>query len=114
MTKTDIENTHGRQLVNLRGGIVPYINLREKFGIKKNRPEIEQVVIAEVKENKVGFVVDKVLGQHQTVLKSLGRFYKDIKGVSGATILGDGSVALILDLQKIIENEELTEKALVS
>ena len=113
LTKADQKEENGRHLVNIRGGIVPYIILRDKFDIKNTRPDIEQIVIVQIKGNRYGFVVDKVLGQHQTVLKSLGRFYKNIKGVSGATILGDGTVALILDLQKIVENEELAEKELI-
>ena len=114
LTKEDVANAHGRQLVNIRGGIVPYINLRNKFRIKNERPDIEQIVIVQANGNRVGFVVDTVLGQQQTVLKSLGKFYKNINGVSGATILGNGTVALILDLQKIIEGEEIEEKALVN
>jgi len=55
---------------------------------------------------RVGFGVDSIIGQHQTVIKSLGKFYKDIKGVSGATILGDGSVALILDIVQLINAAE--------
>jgi two-component system chemotaxis sensor kinase CheA len=49
------------------------------------------------------------MGEHQTVIKNLGRFYKDVEGVSGATILGDGTVALIVDIPKLIKNVELTE-----
>ena len=54
--------------------------------------------ITAINGNKVGFVVDSVIGEHQTVIKSLGPMYRDVQGLSGATILGDGSVALILDL----------------
>ena len=51
--------------------------------------------------NRTGFVVDKIIGQYQTVIKSLGSAYKNVEGVSGATILGNGSVALILDVPKL-------------
>jgi two-component system chemotaxis sensor kinase CheA len=51
-------------------------------------------------------VVDEVVGQHQTVIKSLGKFYKDVELISGATILGDGTLALILDLGKLTERAE--------
>jgi two-component system chemotaxis sensor kinase CheA len=109
LTQKDIDAAHGRNLVNLRGKVVPYVNLRQKFNIKSSRPQIEQVVVSNINGMQVGFVVDVVFGQHQTVLKSLGKFYKDVEGVSGATILGDGTVALILDLQKIIEKELVDE-----
>jgi two-component system, chemotaxis family, sensor kinase CheA len=110
LTTDDVEKAHGRHIVNIRGEIVPYVNLRERFSISSKRPEIEQVVIANIKGMRVGFVVDNVIGQHQTVLKTLGRVYKNAEGVSGATILGDGSVALILDIIRLAEKEEAEER----
>jgi two-component system chemotaxis sensor kinase CheA len=110
LSEADLNKSHGRHIVNIRGEIVPYINLRERFEIEKKRPEIEQVVIAGIKGTRIGFVVDKVIGQHQTVLKTLGKAYKNVEGVSGATILGDGSVALILDILKLAEKEEMEER----
>lgn len=110
LSKADIEASHGRHIVNVRGEIIPYIYLRERFLISENKPEIEQVVIANVKGNRTGFVVDKVIGQHQTVLKNLGKVYRDVEGISGATILGDGTVALILDILKLTEKEEQEER----
>jgi two-component system chemotaxis sensor kinase CheA len=98
LTRNDITNSHGRNLANVRGSIVPYIPLRKHFSIGTNRPDIEQIVITAINGSKVGFVVDSVIGEHQTVIKTLGPMYRDVQGLSGATILGDGSVALILDL----------------
>ncbi len=106
LTENDIKRTHGRNIINVRGGIIPYINLRSKFEIKSKPPSIQQIAIAKINNGKVGFVVDQVIGQHQTVLKSLGGYYKNVEGISGATIMGDGAVALILDIKKILENEE--------
>ncbi|MCB0288440.1 MAG: chemotaxis protein CheW, partial [Calditrichaeota bacterium] len=57
-----------------------------------------QVVIAEINNQYIGFVVDNVIGQHQTVIKSLGKISQDLEGLSGATIMGNGSIALILDI----------------
>jgi two-component system chemotaxis sensor kinase CheA len=91
------------QIVNLRGEIVPYIRLRELFELPGKRPEIEQIVVAGVQGSRIGIVVDHVIGEHQTVIKSLGRFYRDVEGISGATIKGDGSMALILDVPKIVQ-----------
>ncbi|MGE5497129.1 MAG: chemotaxis protein CheA [Syntrophothermus sp.] len=110
LTRKDIEKTHGRNLVNIRGEIVPFIRLRDTFGIRGNEPEIEQVVISSVNNGKVGFAVDKVIGSHQTVLKTLGKAFKSVQGVSGATILGDGRVALILDIHKVVQNTETAER----
>jgi len=61
-------------------------------------------VIVESNGDRVGFAVDVVIGQHQTVIKGLGKFYKDIRHMSGATILGDGTVALILDVAQIVRS----------
>lgn len=93
----DEQDSDGR-ILYLRGEIVPYVQLRECFDIEADRPEIEQVVIVGLEGRRVGIVVDKVIGEHQTVIKSLGKIYKDVDGISGATIKGDGSIALILDV----------------
>jgi two-component system chemotaxis sensor kinase CheA len=103
---------HGRQLVNLRGSIVPYIRLREHFLIKAGDSAREQIVVTNVNGRRVGFVVDAVIGEQQTVMKSLGRFYRDVDGVSGATILGDGTVALILDIPRLVRLAEREEPTL--
>jgi two-component system chemotaxis sensor kinase CheA len=104
LTGDDVENAHGRQIANVRGEIIPYISLREKFLIHSDKPDIEQIVITTVDDQRVGFVVDHVIGEHQTVIKSLGKVYMNVEGVSGATILGDGTVALILDAPKIVQS----------
>ncbi len=108
LTEQDIEESNGRELASVRDEIVPYINLRDIFDVHGEAPEIQHIVITGQGDSRVGFAVDSVIGGHQTVIKSLGNFYKQIKNVSGATILGDGSVALILDVQHIIQ--ETTDK----
>ncbi len=110
LTKEDTAKAHGRHIANVRGEIIPYLRLREQFLIQSDRPEIEQIVITGVNGHRVGIVVDQVVGEHQTVIKSLGRYYKDVELVSGATILGDGTLALILDLAKLTEKVEREEQ----
>lgn len=107
----DIQKGHGKPVAIVRGEMVPYVRLRERFAIEGNRPVIEQIVITEVEGNRIGFVVDHVIGEHQTVIKTLGRFYRDVEGLSGATILGDGSVALILDINKLYSAMEREAEA---
>jgi two-component system chemotaxis sensor kinase CheA len=109
LTREDVARTNGQHLVNIRGAIIPYIPLRECFALSGQPPEIEQVVITNVGGNRIGFVVDAVVGEHQTVIKTLGRAYLNIHGISGATILGDGSVALILDIPHLVLEAELEE-----
>jgi two-component system chemotaxis sensor kinase CheA len=104
LTKQDIQKANGKHLANVRGEIIPYICLREQFEIKSERPEREQIMIAETEHGRYGFVVDQVIGDHQTVIKNLGRFYRHVQIISGATILGNGSVALILDPHRLAQD----------
>jgi two-component system chemotaxis sensor kinase CheA len=109
LRKTDITNAHGRHMIPVRGELIPYVRLSEIFAITCNKPSIEQIAIVHVDGLRVGIVVDKVIGEHQTVIKSLGKMYKDTEGISGATIMGDGRVALIVDVPKIIRCAEREE-----
>ncbi len=110
LTRADVQAAHGRHLAHVRGELTPYINLRTEFEITTNQPDIEQVVILSVGGKRVGFVVDDVVGEHQTVIKTLGRLYRDVRGISGATILGDGTVALILDPALLVQSVALIEQ----
>jgi two-component system chemotaxis sensor kinase CheA len=109
LTRMDIELTHGRHIINVRGEIVPYISLKEIFNLETKDRDIEQVVVTRMNGQRVGFVVDQVIGEHQTVIKNLGRVYQNVKGLSGATILGDGTVALILDVSQLVKDAEFLE-----
>lgn len=100
----EIEMINGRNILNVRGDMVPYIRLRDRFHMGGCRPEMEHVVITDINDCRIGFVVDHVIGGHQTVIKPLGPAFKHIKAVSGATILGDGTVALILDTNVLLES----------
>ena len=110
LTRADVAAAHGRDMATVRGHLIPYIPLRQKFSISGIVPDIEQVVITQVNGTRVGFVVDHVIGEHQTVIKSLGRAYKNVDGMSGATILGDGSVALILDIPQLVNSVEQSSR----
>lgn len=104
LTQQDIEKANGRQLAYLRGEVIPYIRLRDYFEMTSERPQREQIMIAETEEGRCGFVVDEVLGDHQTVIKSLGLFYRHVQLVSGATILGNGGLALRLDPNRLMQD----------
>ncbi|HTV16840.1 MAG TPA: chemotaxis protein CheA [Acidobacteriaceae bacterium] len=103
LTREDVEQAHGKHVANVRGEIVPYLRLREYFGSGSQPPEREQIMIAEGEGGRCGLVVDEVLGNCQTVIRNLGRMYRQVQAVSGATILGDGTVALILDPQRLVQ-----------
>ena len=100
--RSERSRNNGRNVISVRGDLIPYIRLREAFDINSQELDIEKIVIARHGEHRVGLVVDRVLGSHQTVIQPLGRFYRNIGLVSGATIMGDGRVALILDLGGLI------------
>jgi two-component system, chemotaxis family, sensor kinase CheA len=95
-----------KRIISYRDELVPFVRLRDFFDFNAAESgaaegEIEQIVIASAQEYRVGLVVDQVIGDYQTVIKPLGRMYRDVDGVSGATILGDGTVALILDVNRL-------------
>jgi two-component system chemotaxis sensor kinase CheA len=95
---------NGRNAIAVRGDLVPYLRLRETFAITGADLDVEKIVIARHGDERVGLVVDRVVGSHQTVIQPLGKFYRNIDLVSGATIMGDGRVALILDLGGLIRH----------
>lgn len=107
LSRADITKTHGRNIADVRGKVIPYISLRELFRMQGAVPEIQQIIITRVNGSRIGFVVDSVIGEHQTVIKPLGRLYRDVPGISGATILGNGCVALILDPPSLLEAAEI-------
>jgi two-component system chemotaxis sensor kinase CheA len=109
LTAEQTAEGNGRNLINVRDALVPFVRLRDQFQTMGRPPAIEQVVITRVEDKRIGFVVDHAIGGHQTVIKNLGTFYRGVEGISGATILGDGTVALVLDvprMAKLVEQEE--------
>ena len=105
LTRDDVQQTHGRSILNIRGEMVPYVSLRERFAITGDRPDIEQVVINDTNGQNIGIVVDRVIGQRQIVIKTMSKIYGDVDEISGATILGDGTIALILDIARLIGSD---------
>jgi two-component system chemotaxis sensor kinase CheA len=103
LTREEVERASGKHVANVRGAIVPYIRLRQYFSVDTPRPEREQIMVVESEEGRCGLVVDEVLGECQTVIRNLGRLYRHVQVVSGATILGNGAVALILDPQRLVQ-----------
>ncbi len=91
-------------VVVLDGKQIPFFNLRKEFALPETTLAMEQVIVVHFEERKVGFVVDTVVGEYQAVLKPLGRHYKNQDMISGATILGDGTVALVMDTNRIIKH----------
>jgi len=112
LTADEVESANGNQLIEVRGELVPYLRLRECFDSNGDSLEIEQIVVIRTGDKRFGFTVDQVIGQHQTVIKALGKMYEGIDGLAGATILGDGNVALILDTNALIQSKSSNNKVL--
>ena len=94
--------TNGRRLIEVREKLIPFLSLRDELSTGGTPPPVSQVVIAETGDGRVGLVVDEVIGQTQAVVKSLGSISRSAASVSAATILGDGTVALVLDIARLV------------
>ncbi len=91
------------KLIVHAGNQIPYVCLRDVLDYPENEDIQEQVVVVSYLESKVGLVIDRVVGEYQAVLKPLGKSFKELDIVSGASILGDGTIALVLDVSRIIK-----------
>ncbi|MCE7028605.1 chemotaxis protein CheA [Jiella avicenniae] len=92
----------GRSFLNLRGDLVPFLKLRTLFDAEGEPDPFQKVVVVASDTTRVGLVVDEIIGNNQTVIKQLSRLHSGVKTFSGATILGDGTVALILDVMNLV------------
>lgn len=103
--KKDILQTHDREVIDFRGHIVPVVYLKEQFNVEDSSDDLDQLHVIVVKKGDklTAFVVDSFIGQQEVVLKSLGDYLTNVFAISGATILGDGQVALIIDCNALIK-----------
>ncbi len=102
LTTDQDQRSQGRSFLTLREQLVPFIRLRELFATGTQPDRYQKIVVVSTGSERVGLVVDQILGDHQTVIKPLSRFHAGIGTFSGATILGDGGVALILDVPHLV------------
>jgi two-component system chemotaxis sensor kinase CheA len=101
--KEDIKTIKGEEVILIRGEVLPLVRLHKLFNIKSNGSEELLVVVVERAGSNVGLVVDQVIGQQEVIIKNLdNNILKGVKGFAGATILGDGNVALILDVVTLL------------
>lgn len=102
----------GRSLITLRDRLVPFLRLRELFASDAPPEAFQKIVVVATGHERVGLVVDQIVGSHQTVVKALSPFHRGIGAFSGATILGDGGVALILDVAQLVARGQQIEAAM--
>ena len=100
----DIRTVQGREVINMRGSVIPLIRLDQVVGVESSRnPEDNMVVLIAKKGDRLaGLIVDELIGQQEIVIKSMGKYINKCKFISGATILGDGEIALIIDANALI------------
>jgi two-component system, chemotaxis family, sensor kinase CheA len=91
----------GRNIVELRGQVLPVVSLRALYALDSPEPERCSIVVIRSGNSRYGVLVDHLLGQHQTVIKPLGRMFRSLRGMSGSSILGNGEVALIFDVHSL-------------
>jgi two-component system chemotaxis sensor kinase CheA len=96
------ERSRGRNFLNVRGNLVPFLRLREILAVPGAPDAHQKTIIISTGETRVGLVADQIIGNHQTVIKSLSKLHSDVTIFSGATILGDGTAALILDVTQLV------------
>lgn len=101
---SEIKLVQNKEVINLRGTVIPLIRLPEVLDIESSKASDDNLIVVIVKkgDKMAGLVIDELIGQQEIVIKSLGRYIKQCKFISGATILGDGEVALILDANALI------------
>jgi len=103
--KTDILNAHNQRVIDFRGKVIPLVDLSDIFNVPVNKQEDEllSVIVVRKGDKMAGLVVSSFIGQQEIVLKSLGNYLTSVFAISGATILGDGQVALIVDCNALIK-----------
>jgi two-component system chemotaxis sensor kinase CheA len=98
-----------RAYINLRGEVLPFVRLHDHFEVAGPGSRRENIVVVQYGGHKAGLVVDKLMGEFQTVIKPLGKMFSRVKGISGSTILGTGEVALILDVPSLVQQAATRE-----
>ncbi len=101
---SDVKLVQNKEVIHLRGTVIPLIRLNEVLDVERKPTDDENLIVVIVKKGDrlAGLVIDELIGQQEIVIKSLGKYIKQCKFISGATILGDGEIALILDANTLI------------
>ncbi len=103
LTQKEKESMHGNEFINLRGEMLPLLDVRTILKEASSRSERQNIVIVYFGNKMIGLLVDELLGEHQTVIKSLGDVFRHLPAISGGSILGSGEIALIFDIARLIE-----------
>lgn len=99
----DTADDTASSFLQIRDSLVPFLRLRTLLDCAEERNTLQNVIVVSASSMRVGLVVDRILGTNQTVVKQMSRLHAGVKAISGATILGDGSVALVLEVGNLVE-----------
>jgi two-component system chemotaxis sensor kinase CheA len=115
LSQNEIKTINGRPVTQNRAEVLPLYNLSDAFGFTNHDESLNggymPVVVVGGEKHQLGLIVDRLEGEQDVVVKSMGSYLKDIRGVAGATILGDGRVALILDIATLIDESGLDDRS---
>lgn len=103
LSQAEDEKARGRNFITLRNNLVPLLRLREIFACTAKADDFQKIVVIATASGRVGLVVDQIIGSHQTVIKPMSAVHQNVATFAGATILGDGGIALILDVAQLID-----------
>ena len=103
LTPAQQQASRATNYINLRGEVLPFIRLRDLFGVEDTPPKRESIVVMQYAGQHAGLMVDSLMGEFQTVIKPMGKLFNHLKGIAGSTILGSGDVALILDVPSLVQ-----------
>jgi len=103
LTPAQQKASHTTNYINLRGEVLPFLRLRDLFGVDGPSPRRENIVVMKYAGQQAGLMVDSLMGEFQTVIKPMGKLFTHLKGIAGSTILGSGDVALILDVPSLVQ-----------
>lgn len=107
ISKSEIKTINGREVLHLRDRVLPLLRLAKEFEIPTDKERDRfYVVVAALGDRRIGVVVDELRSQEEVVIKSIWEYLDSIKGISGATITGEGKVVLILDISELVENAQ--------
>ena len=109
LAKEDQENARKDGVLQLRNEPLPFIYLKDHFGLPGERSTKQSVVVVQHETSRAGLAVNELFGATQTVIKPLPAVFKDVAGVSGSAILGNGRVALILDIPALFRDFRMQE-----
>ena len=100
----DIKHVQTKEVIHLRGSVIPLIRLSTILDVEDVKEDAQELTVVIVKKGDklAGLVVDNLIGQLEIVIKSIGKYINNVKMISGATILGDGEIALILDVNTLV------------